>query len=431
MASDRGRVKPLTKRTVDASKPEAKRYVVWDDKLKGFGLRVQPSKSDGSAIKSFIVRYRTAGGRKASIRQKVLGRVGNITADQARIAARKLLGAASAGGDPIGDAIKARQDSRTVAEVCDWYFTEVDAGRFIGRRGRAIKPSTIRSDRSRYEAHVKPLIGKKPVSGLELADLERLRGDITTGKTAKQPNGKRPKGALPRGGSGAATRTVAMLSAIFEHAIRAGLITNNPARGVRKAKGKKVTRRLSMEEYRALGEALRTADESPTALDAIRLLALTGLRRTEALALRPEWLREAGGIAFPDTKSYEQLRPIGKPAVQLIKARSGGKWVFPSERGDGHFVGLPRVLARVCKAAKLKGVSLHILRHSFASTAADLGFSELVIGAVLGHRSTSVTGGYVHLDAALVVAADRTAAVIASALDGIESGVVVPLRGSA
>jgi integrase len=76
------------------------------------------------------------------------------------------------------------------------------------------------------------------------------------------------------------------------------------------------------------------------------------------------------------------------------------------------------VLKRVCAVAGLTGVTPHVLRHSYASVAGDLGFSELVIAGLLGHSAGSVTSSYVHLDAALVAAADRVADVIAASLDG-------------
>jgi site-specific recombinase XerD len=103
-------------------------------------------------------------------------------------------------------------------------------------------------------------------------------------------------------------------------------------------------------------------------------------------------------------------------------------WLFPAERGDGHFVGLPKVLARVCRRAKLDAITLHTLRHSFASVAAEIGYSELVIAGLLGHRAGSVTSSYVHLDKALVAAADQTASTIAAALDGKVQPEVIPLR---
>ena len=85
------------------------------------------------------------------------------------------------------------------------------------------------------------------------------------------------------------------------------------------------------------------------------------------------------------------------------------------------------MLARVCKRAGLKGVTPHGLRHTFASVAAELGFSELTIAGLLGHSAGSVTAGYVHLDSALLTAADRVSAVIADALDGKPAAEIAPL----
>jgi site-specific recombinase XerD len=106
--------------------------------------------------------------------------------------------------------------------------------------------------------------------------------------------------------------------------------------------------------------------------------------------------------------------------------------VFPASRSDGHFVGLPKVLQRICARAGLEGVTIHVLRHSFAATAAEMGFSELTIAGLLGHSVPGITARYAHVpDAALVAAADRVAARIASALDGKVGAEVIPLwRGT-
>ena len=66
--------------------------------------------------------------------------------------------------------------------------------------------------------------------------------------------------------------------------------------------------------------------------------------------------------------------------------------------------------------AKLEAVTPHVLRHTFASVAGDLGFSELTIAGLLGHSAHGVTQRYVHLDTALVVAADRVSTEIAKML---------------
>lgn len=61
------------------------------------------------------------------------------------------------------------------------------------------------------------------------------------------------------------------------------------------------------------------------------------------------------------------------------------------------------------------------LRHSFASIANDLGFTEVTIAALVGHAKGSVTSKYIHtLDTALIMAADTISGYIQGLLDGIE-----------
>jgi integrase len=226
-----------------------------------------------------------------------------------------------------------------------------------------------------------------------------------------------------------------MVGTIFEFAKRQGIISDNPARGVRRFADNKLRRFLSFDELFRLGTAMREAEsegESRTGIAAIRALLLTGCRRSEVLALRWAWLdAKARCIRFEDTKSGAQLRPVGTTAAKYLASqtrREACQWVFAADRGDGHFIGLPRVLARLCARAGLDNVTVHTLRHTFASTAAELGFSELTIAGLLGHSVPSVTARYAHVpDRALLAAADSVSARIASALDGHEAE-VVPLR---
>ncbi len=81
-------------------------------------------------------------------------------------------------------------------------------------------------------------------------------------------------------------------------------------------------------------------------------------------------------------------------------------------------VGLVRIFDRVGAIARLDDVTPHTLRHTFASVAGDLGFSELTIAALLGHAARGVTQRYVHIDDPLKLAADRVAAEISDLLDG-------------
>ncbi|MGO9055927.1 MAG: tyrosine-type recombinase/integrase, partial [Candidatus Binataceae bacterium] len=260
------------------------------------------------------------------------------------------------------------------------------------------------------------------------------KADIIAGKTARARIGR---GGIATGGAATAGRTMGMLGTILEYARTSlKIIKENPARGVKKPPGRKQRRFLNIKEITKLGQTMRDAElvgENPVALAAIRLLLLTGLRRMEALALRHSSVDgPARCIRFEDTKSGPQLRPIGTEAVKLIEAHpvdDACPWVFPTSHGDGHFVGLPKVLECICARAGLEGVTIHVLRHSFAATAAGMGYSELTIAGLLGHSVPGVTARYAHVpDAALVSAADRVAMRIASALDGKVEAEVVPLR---
>ena len=186
---------------------------------------------------------------------------------------------------------------------------------------------------------------------------------------------------------------------------------------------KRRKRRLSEDELRVLGKVMREAatdNEHPTAIAAIRLMLLSGFRRMETLGLERSWAeRRRHCVHFPDTKSGEQIRALGQAAfdcIDKVPVRAKSRYVFPADLGEGHFVGVVRVLARICERAKLEGITPHVLRHTFASVAGDLGFSELTIAGLLGHSARGVTQSYIHLDAALVVAADRVSAEIARLL---------------
>jgi integrase len=401
----------LTKRVVDDLKPlPGKREVyAWDTELRGFGVRMMPT-----GLASFVVKYRNAEGWQ---RKLALGRVGALTPEQARGLARTRLAEIAHGADPSAER-KAVRKAITVGELCDLYLAEAEA------EGR-VKASTLAMDRSRVDCHVKPLIGRQSVLALRLEDVERLQADIVAGKTAAPRKGR---GGATTGGKGAASRTVGMLHTILEFARRRRIIKENPAADVTKLADGKQQRFLTLVEVANLGKAMRAAAKEPAAgLAAVRLLLLTGCRRMEILSLPWAWVDLPGQcIRFGDSKSGAQLRPIGAAAVAVLKLlprQDGSPHVLPAERGKGHFMGLPRCLARLCAVAGLKGVTPHVLRHSFAAVAAELGYSELTIAGLLGHTVSGVTARYAHVpDSALVAAADRVSARLAEALDGRSPG---------
>ncbi|MCQ9156840.1 tyrosine-type recombinase/integrase [Acidomonas methanolica] len=406
----------LTKRSVDSLKPKANAEAfIWDGELRGFGVRVKPSGS-----KTFLIQYRNAENRT---RRLVLGAYGVLTVEIARDMARQRLTDVAQGKDPSAER-RAVRAGMTVAEVCDWYLEAAEAATILGRNRRPIKASSLQMDRSRIATHIKPLIGPRLVSGLTVGDIETMQADIAKGKSVKAAK-KKGRGGRSKGGAGVASRTISTFRALLGHAARHNIIETNPATGVRQLAVVKRKRRLTAAEIRCLGAAMRESrqdGEHPTALAAIRLMLLTGFRRMEALGLQTEWVnREDHCVYFPDTKSGEQVRVVGEAAIESIEAQTNGsssRFVFPADIGTGHFVGIVRVLSRVCARAKLEGVTPHVLRHTFASVAGDLGFSELTIAGLLGHAARGVTQNYIHLDAALVVAAERVSREIATILDG-------------
>ena len=143
-------------------------------------------------------------------------------------------------------------------------------------------------------------------------------------------------------------------------------------------------------------------------------MLLTGFRRLEVLAMHRAWIRaKENSICLPDTKTGQQVRILGQAAIDLLigqPVRDDSPYVFQADWGDGHFIGVVRILDRICTRAGLNSVTPHVLRHTFASIAAELDFSELTIAGLLGHVSRGVTQRYIHLDKALVLAANRVAA---------------------
>lgn len=398
----------LTKRVVEAAEIKPEDYFIWDADLPGFGVRVLPS-----GRRSYCVQYR-ADGRS---RRAAIGLHGRLTCDEARKEAMALLGQVAKGGDPAEERATRRQ-SMTVRELCDRYRGAAEKGLILGKRGPK-RPLTLLSDFGRIDGHIIPLLGRKLVRDLTPPDIARFVRDVAAGTTAREgkATGKLRGRSIVRGGRGVATRAAALLGGILAFAISEGVISANPVHGVRKPPYQRRTARLTPDDYRKLGRALEAAEAdrmNPSAVAAIQLLAVTGCRKSEAVGLRWAEVDEAGrAFRLVESKEGASVRPIGSQAFAILATLprpKGVAWVFPGERRAGHYDGLRGAWRDIMRRAELPGVTPHTLRHSFASTAGDIGYSESTIAALLGHAAGSVTSRYVHrLDAVLVAAADRVA----------------------
>ena len=383
--------------------------IIWDRDVSGFGARRQ--KTDAV---SYVVIYRTAENRQ---RFQTIGRHGAPwTPETARKEARRILGNVATGADPAA-AKKQRRHAESVNALCELYFADAEAGRLLTRRKTPKKSSTIITDKSRAERHIKPLLGLRAVASVTRADIDSFMHSVAEGKTAvRAKTGKRRGLAIVRGGKGAATRTVGLLGAIFTYAVRHGMRTDNPVRGVERFADGHRLRRLSEDEYEAAGEAIRKAslgDTWPPALAAASFLAVTGWRTGEAIGLT--WREvdlERRTAVLGDTKTGHSMRPLSRAACDILRGlddRTG--LVFVATRGEGLMTGFPKFWARIAALGGLpRDVTPHVLRHSFASLANDLGYSEPTIAALIGHKGRSVTSRYVHsADAVLLAAADDVA----------------------
>jgi integrase len=360
-------------REVRALRPNS---LLWDTAVIGFGVRRK-----GSDAVVFFLKCRTRAGRQRWIQ---IGRFGSPwTPDEARDEARRLLGDIARGEDPAAR----RQQQRgatTVAQLCDAYLDDAKAGRLMK------KASTIRTDESRVRKHIVPRLGHLPVHAVSRGDVEAFLH------------------AIPRG---TATRTTGLLGAVFEYAVRNGKRADNPTRGVKTFADGKRERRFSDDEYGMLGAALGKAYERvwPAAVSATRFIALTGWRSGEVLTLRWDEVDLPHRTAIlPDSKTGRSMRPLSTAACDVLNgiSRTHELVFVPPPRASGvrwfqHYwlrLGLPHDLTS------------HILRHSFASLAADLGYSEPTIASLLGHKGRSITSRYIHsADQALLSAADAVA----------------------
>jgi len=362
------------------------------DAVKGFGVRVT-----AAGTKSFVLNY-TAAGRE---RRMTIGGYPTWTVAAAREQARSLRRKVDSGEDPL-EAREAERDAATVTQLCDRYLAE-----------HASRKRTGEGDRSMIERFVRPRLGSRKVDAITFDDLDGLHRKLTR-----------------ENGPYAANRVAALLGKMFSLAIRWRMRTDNPAKGIERNQEERRYRYLSGDELRRLTEAL-AACPSQQAANAVRLLLLTGARRGEVLGATWDQFDLEAGIWIKPSSHTKQKRehrvPLSAPARQLLADIRGeaqrrtdeknwglSPFVFSARTGEGHMVEIKTAWAGLCMAAKLDGVRIHDLRHTYASVLASAGLSLPVIGALLGHTQPGTTARYAHLfDDPLRAATERVASIMA------------------
>jgi integrase len=409
----------ITKRIVDAAEAQAKDYVIWDDDLPGFGLRVFTS-----GKRSYLIQYRSLG----RSRRYTIGPHGVWTPETARQEAKIQIGRVAKGENPAEERMLDHK-SITVRALCESYLKDLNAGLILGKGGRPKKPTTVSTDTGRIHRHIIPLLGTRRVKDLTKVEINKVMKDILAGKTKISEKTKKLRGrSIVKGGAGTAIRTIGLLGGILTYAVELGIIENNPTHGLRKPKYSIRTRRLSEEEYRILGRILIDASKTENfckTVEIIRLIALTGCRKSEIKFLKwKEVDLENSCLRLSDSKEGASTRPIGLPAVlylEALKKSKSSEYVFPGYDVEKAFGSFENQWRRLFKKSILADVTPHVLRHSFASISNDLGFTEITIAALVGHSKGTVTSKYIHsLDAALIMAADTVSGYIDSLLNGLE-----------
>jgi len=384
----------LSKRIVESLKPRDKDFFEWDDELPGFGLRVWPT-----GRKVYLIQYRDGGGRT---RRKGLGQHGVVTAEETRKHARELLSGVARGQNPSEDA-RRKRTAPNMAELCERFMAEYVPSH--------CKASTAKEYRRNVDLFIKPRIGLLKVADVQrsdIADLHHIHRDIPY----------------------QANRTLGVLSVMFNQAEVWGLRSEgtNPCRHVKKYEERKRERYLSPEELGRLGETLTalevSGEEALPAINAIRLLILTGCRLGEIQTLKWEYV-QGNRLRLPDSKTGAKTIYLAQPALDVlanIERLPDNPFVITGKKPKAHLTDLQHPWRRIRASAGLDDVRIHDLRHSFGASAARMGESVLMIGKLLGHSQVQTTARYAHLaDDPIHSAAARVSDQVAIWLSGSKS----------
>ena len=361
----------ISRRTVEALSAD-KDTVFWDRELTGFGVRVYPS-----GAKYYIVQVRGPAGSK----RVTVGRHGVLTADRARRRAALIIARIKAGGDPIAAPLAPPSpEGPTVAGIAARYLEEHVAVR--------CKPSTASYYRRKIERHILPAFGDLPLSAVGREQVAEIH------------YGLRDRPVL-------ANHVVEILSRLFTMAEYWGLAPEggNPCRFVTRYRVRRRERFLTEEEFTRLGRVLAEAETEgrvmPRTVAAIRLLMLTGCRRSEILELQWDDVDlERRQLRLRDSKTGPRTVPLNPAAVEVLSGLRrvpDNPWVLPGREPGRRIASLNAPWLRLRARAGLNDVRLHDLRHSFASRALALGESLPMIARLLGHAEVQTTARYAHL----------------------------------
>jgi integrase len=313
--SDSGRKLELTDPWLKVLRPEARPVEYRDTRQRGLVLRVEPT-----GRKTWVARYSFAG-RDRRFR---IGAYPETTLAKARKRAHGLVAQAEGGKDPQAEREKLRA-GETVAEAVKTWLEDEKLGPGAKWKG-GLEGGTSRSFMPHVRAFQRDL-GERRLPELTARDVERF----VSGREAAATRNRR----------------LTSLRLFFAWARRKGLVEADPSAGLEKERETERARTLTDDELRALILGF----DGTRYGRAVRLLALTGLRRDEVLGARWEWLdTEAGTLTIPPAAEKTgalrgEPRRVALPpqAVALLKAQreaqlaegSRSEWIFATRARQG------------------------------------------------------------------------------------------------
>ena len=366
----------LTDARIRALVPRKTPYDIRDGKLKGFAVRVMPS-----GRKRFFVHCQHRGERV----WKIVGDFGTVDVNEARSRAAKVVAAIRR-----GRSAPARPEEALFEAVAEIVFRRYE---------RVWKPRTLEVNRCYLKNQILPHFAGRDIAEIDRRDVRNWFVSLSATPVA-------------------ADRSMPVLSVIMREAEAMGFRPedSNPCRGVRRYRRKGRERFLSDDEVRRLSAVLAAhADDRPGQVAAVRLLLLTGCRKSEILTLRWSDYRE-GHLFLRDSKTGPRTVWLSKPARAILNGITRtSRWVFPAPLAGQPRCGdwLDRFWWDIRAEAGLGDVRLHDFRHTHASIALRQGETVLAIGRLLGHADPETTLKYTHpADAMAREAAETLGAVL-------------------
>lgn len=248
-------------------------------------------------------------------------------------------------------------------------------------------------------------------------DLERLRVDLEDKGvdllTADAPALQTHLRALRRGGLAprSISRALASIRGFYAHLVESGERADDPAAHLVSPKAwRQLPKVVSEDKIEALLQAPDLSRDLGVRDKAmIELLYATGLRVSELVGLEMAQMRlDQGFLVVWGKGSKERLVPVGENAEAwiarylrevrpaLLSGRHGV--VFVNRRGSGMTrQGFWKILKQYGELVGIRGLSPHMLRHSFASHLLEHGADLRAVQMMLGHADISTTQIYTHI----------------------------------